>query len=52
LPADSLLPLAHGELAAGLMPNARLAVIDRCGHIPMFEQPEIFNRLVLDFLKD
>lgn len=49
---DNVLPLAQGELAARSMPNARLEVIDQCGHIPMFEQPEIFNRLVLDFLKD
>jgi 4,5:9,10-diseco-3-hydroxy-5,9,17-trioxoandrosta-1(10),2-diene-4-oate hydrolase len=49
---DATIPLAHGELAAQTLPNARLEVIDHCGHIPMFEQPEIFNQLVLDFLKD
>ena len=25
-------------------------VIDRCGHLPMAEKPETFNRLVRDFL--
>jgi pimeloyl-ACP methyl ester carboxylesterase len=49
---DTIVPLALGELAAKSLPNARLEVIDQCGHIPMFEQPEIFNRLVLDFLKN
>jgi 4,5:9,10-diseco-3-hydroxy-5,9,17-trioxoandrosta-1(10),2-diene-4-oate hydrolase len=49
---DTTIPLSHGELAAKSLPNARLEVIDQCGHIPMFEQPEIFNRLVLDFLKN
>ncbi len=49
---DSIFPLAHGELAARTMPNACLEGIDQCDHVPLFEQPEIFNRLVLDFLKD
>lgn len=49
---DSIFPLAHGELAVRTMPAARLEVIDQCDHVPLFEQPEIFNRLVLDFLKD
>jgi pimeloyl-ACP methyl ester carboxylesterase len=39
-------------LAAKSLPNAHLEVIDQCSHVPMFEQPEIFNRLVPDFLKD
>ena len=49
---DSIIPLSNGELAARTMPHARLEVIDRSNHVPLFEQPEIFNRLVLDFLKE
>jgi pimeloyl-ACP methyl ester carboxylesterase len=49
---DTTIPLSHGELAARSLPNARLEVIDQCGHIPIFEQPEIFNRLVLEFLEN
>jgi pimeloyl-ACP methyl ester carboxylesterase len=48
---DATVPVSHGEFAAKSMPHARLEVIDKCAHVPMFEQPEIFNRLVLDFLK-
>jgi 4,5:9,10-diseco-3-hydroxy-5,9,17-trioxoandrosta-1(10),2-diene-4-oate hydrolase len=47
---DATNPLAHGENAARSLPNAKLVVIEKCGHIPMFEQPEIFNQLVLEFL--
>jgi pimeloyl-ACP methyl ester carboxylesterase len=49
---DTTVPLSQGELAALSMPNARLVIIDQCSHVPMFDQPEVFNLLVLDFLKD
>ncbi|WP_312556482.1 alpha/beta fold hydrolase [Empedobacter brevis] len=32
------------------LPNARLAFIDRCGHVPMMEQPVIFNEYINQFL--
>ena len=31
--------------------NARLAMIEGCGHLPHVEKPERFNALVLDFLR-
>ncbi len=33
------------------LPQARLHIIDRCGHAPMIERPEAFNRLMLGFLR-
>jgi pimeloyl-ACP methyl ester carboxylesterase len=48
---DRLFPLALGEAYARGIPGARLVTIDRCGHLPPFEQPERFAELVLDFLK-
>jgi pimeloyl-ACP methyl ester carboxylesterase len=33
-----------------LLPNATLRFIDKCGHAPMMEQPEIFNKLATEFL--
>ena len=47
---DRLLPLAYGEAYARGIPGARLEVLDRCGHLPPFEQPERFARITLDFL--
>jgi len=34
------------------IPNSRLAVIPSAGHGANVDQPEIFNRAILDFLKD
>jgi len=47
---DRILPLTHAHIAAKKIPNAKLHIFDRCGHMPQFEHPEEFNKLVLDFL--
>jgi pimeloyl-ACP methyl ester carboxylesterase len=47
---DRIVPVACGEQYRRLLPHASLTVLDRCGHMPAIEQPEIFARLVLDFL--
>jgi pimeloyl-ACP methyl ester carboxylesterase len=47
---DGLAPLEHGEALRVALPNSRLDVIDGCGHLPMVEKPETFNRMVRDFL--
>jgi 2-hydroxy-6-oxonona-2,4-dienedioate hydrolase len=39
-----------GERIAHLIPNARMVVMDGCGHWPQFENAELFNRLELEFL--
>jgi pimeloyl-ACP methyl ester carboxylesterase len=48
---DGLIPLAHGERYASLIPGARLEVIDECGHFPALEQPERLHELLSDFLR-
>lgn len=47
---DRLVALSGSRRVTQAVPHARLAVLERCGHIPMLEQPEQFNRLVADFL--
>jgi pimeloyl-ACP methyl ester carboxylesterase len=47
---DRIIPLAHAHIAMKKIPNARLHIFDRCGHMPQLEHPEEFNKLVLDFL--
>lgn len=47
---DKLVPVSVGESVQKGLCNARLEVIPRAGHVVMWDQPEQFNRLVLDFL--
>jgi pimeloyl-ACP methyl ester carboxylesterase len=47
---DRIVPVACGEQYRRALPHARLAVLERCGHLPPIEQPEAFADLVLDFL--
>lgn len=34
------------------MRKGRVEVVEDAGHVPMLEQPEKFNEIVLDFLKE
>lgn len=47
---DVYTPPADAEEIRRLVPHAHLAVIEQAGHLPGAEQPEEFNRLLLDFL--
>ena len=46
MPETGILKLAKG------MPNLRMVTVPQCGHWVMVEHRELFNRLVLDFLKN
>jgi pimeloyl-ACP methyl ester carboxylesterase len=48
---DRLVSLAASRRVLTSVPHARLVVLDRCGHLPMLEQPVRFNRAVADFLR-
>lgn len=47
---DTITPPEVAEEFNRLMPNADLFWIDKCGHAPMMEHPEEFNRIVKDWL--
>ena len=47
---DRILPIAHAYVAQGRIPNAKLQILDRCGHLLQLEHPEEFNALLLEFL--
>lgn len=49
---DLTIPREHGELAERLIPNARLVMIDRCGHCPQLDRPEVFNKIAREFLNE
>ena len=47
---DRIIPVSHAKIATANIPNAKLIVFDKCGHMPMFEYPEGFNKITLEFL--
>jgi pimeloyl-ACP methyl ester carboxylesterase len=47
---DALISVDRAESFQKGIPNARLAIIPKCGHVPQIEKPAEFNKLVLDFL--
>lgn len=48
---DTITPPFVAEEFESKIPNARLDFIDKCGHAPMLETPEEFNRILDDFLE-
>lgn len=46
---DADIPLAHGRRMFEAIPNARLIVFRRCGHLPQEEYPQEFTKLVTEF---
>lgn len=48
---DGVTPLWVGEKFHELIPNSELVKVDKCGHAPMMERPELFNRALESFLE-
>jgi 2-hydroxy-6-oxonona-2,4-dienedioate hydrolase len=49
---DPTASLETGRRYQALIPGARFEVIAGCSHVPAYEKPEAFDRLVLGFLAD
>ncbi len=50
---DRVVPSPAGPIYERLIgENAEMVVFDRCGHLPMVERPQRFNRLIDEFLAD
>lgn len=47
---DEVSPIEIGHRLEVDLPNARLVVLDRCGHVPMVERAGAYNHEVLAFL--
>ncbi|MBU3715262.1 MAG: alpha/beta hydrolase [Ferruginibacter sp.] len=47
---DTITPPFVGEEFKKLIPNSELHLIDKCGHAPMMEVPDEFNRILEGFL--
>ncbi len=48
---DKLAGRVEAEAIAGKIPGARLRVIESAGHLPNLEQPEEFNKALIEFLE-
>lgn len=48
---DLVVPAPWMENAADMLPDSRLVWMEDCGHVPMIERPEIYNRLLWHFLE-
>jgi pimeloyl-ACP methyl ester carboxylesterase len=48
--ADMSTPPSISRMIAAEIPNSRVALIPEAGHSTYWEQPDIFNRAVLDFI--
>jgi len=49
---DTETPISYAEFLADRIPNAQLAVIPAAGHLAPAEAPQVFNRLVRNFLSE
>ncbi len=48
---DEVMPVSLMSVACDLIPGATMVVVPTAGHSVYFEQPETFNKLVLDFFR-
>ena len=48
---DQTVPLEFSNKLLELIPQAQLTVIDDAGHLPHYEQSEVFNPLLLEYLR-
>jgi pimeloyl-ACP methyl ester carboxylesterase len=49
---DRIVPPSSADEFARLIPDSRVVVFEDTGHVPMLEEPDRFNRLLLDFLAE
>jgi len=48
---DAITPVSIAEEIVDAIPQARLEVIENCGHLSTLEQPEVVNQLLLDHFR-
>ncbi len=48
---DQLIPAPEAELMSQQIPNSRLSVLPKAGHLLNMEQPDQYNQVVRDFIK-
>jgi len=49
---DRIIPSGYGSEFQRLIPGARLAIIDQCGHLPHMEQADAFTASITGFIRE
>ena len=49
---SQLWPCEHAEAATAANPFGHAAIIEDCGHMINFDQPDRFHEVLFDFLRD
>ena len=49
---DGLNPPSEGKICASLIPNATFVEMQYSGHAPIYEEPELYMKIIDDFLKN
>jgi pimeloyl-ACP methyl ester carboxylesterase len=49
---DDILPVSQAQIVKDKIPGARVEIFEKCKHDPMVVNPNRFNQLVLEFLRD
>jgi pimeloyl-ACP methyl ester carboxylesterase len=49
---DKIVPVWQAERLGRLLPDARVRILNGCGHAPQWDCPEQVNPLLADFLRD
>lgn len=49
---DTLKPVKYSKLIVESIQNATLKTIPDCGHVTIFEKPDVLNKFIKDFLKN
>lgn len=47
---DTTTPFENSEIMLKVLPHAEFHAMENCSHIPHYEQPEIVNQILLEFL--
>ena len=50
--ANDPIPLSYAKGLAGLLPDGDLEILDKCGHFPFIEAPDLFVARIQQFLAD
>lgn len=49
---DQVIPISNADKFNGFVKNFQYHIMDGCGHVPFAEKPELFSKIVLNFLSD